>query len=269
MTIFSRGCKILKYSDTLDVHIGPDCDLSGLRFKGIDLNYMDLSGTNLYGTHLTDCDLEGTNLSRCYFSRSKLVNCSLSGAIIDGVTFDNVSLTQVNLSGMKFNGIIFSNMHFTEADLQGCVFKGVTFDNVVFDRCNISGAVIEESMIPLDKRVHRSNTERVFDAFGRPIEGRSDPERYNIRFTGSNLSNVKIKYSVLRICDFGEVNFEGVHIYRSDLDYSNFSRAIFKNSKITDDDIGRCNTYRDQLSGIEGLKLDLDESRNERRRFWI
>ncbi|MDA2966348.1 MAG: pentapeptide repeat-containing protein [Actinomycetota bacterium] len=89
----------ISIESTINILIGPGCDLSGQDLGGAQLEGFDLRGANFRGAWLNGANLRGANLSGADFTDAQLVFAQLRDAIVNGTNFTNANLTGANIVG--------------------------------------------------------------------------------------------------------------------------------------------------------------------------
>ena len=79
------------------------CNLSGLRFKDVDLSWVNLQGANLEGASIVSSDVTGINLAGANLDHASLdelefIDASLSEASIEGAWFSQILVTRTDMS---------------------------------------------------------------------------------------------------------------------------------------------------------------------------
>lgn len=144
-TVMNKGCVKLRRSDfSLAV-------MSGVRFRGVQIDKSDFTGTKLKDARF-DCERVRDGKKRCTILKNLCLqgkDTDLTKSRFDGARILNVNFVGANLSKTRFENTMISNANFSDADLSGARFRNVQFDRVVLTEK-------QEGMADLDELSHAS-----------------------------------------------------------------------------------------------------------------
>ena len=140
-------------------------DLSGVKFKRIELPFINLSGTflreadlswanlresNLCRANLYLCNLSGTNFFEAYLyeadlRRANLQEANLSGAILEKAKLGGANLKGVNFRGADLRGANLNLTDLTRANLWKANLHGANFNSAKLNGVNLNEAILSES----------------------------------------------------------------------------------------------------------------------------
>jgi uncharacterized protein YjbI with pentapeptide repeats len=136
-------------------------NLSGGRFRNLDLSGAlfdgtDLSGTDLSGARLNNARLENANLQDADLSDADCTSAIFNGANLRGAKVSSrTTLASANLQGATFDNkilriataprIILVNQDLSGADLSGCDLPGINLQSANLHETDFSGAKLVEA----------------------------------------------------------------------------------------------------------------------------
>ena len=131
----------------------PDCQAvrNGETFlPGADLRNCDLSGLRAGGLQLNDALLDGANLSGAMLVNFNLDRASLDGVILTDARLTNGSAVDASFVGVSARRVDFFNVgffraDFTNADLSSSNFLGASFGVAIARNANFSGSGFQSS----------------------------------------------------------------------------------------------------------------------------
>ena len=97
--------------------VGPEADLTGADFRGIDLSCTDFSGATFQGADLSFEDLRYCDFAAANFSPSQNAPVALDWAVMIGSNFEFADLTRVSMVEAEASGASFFYACFEGANL--------------------------------------------------------------------------------------------------------------------------------------------------------
>jgi uncharacterized protein YjbI with pentapeptide repeats len=125
--------------------IGPEADLTGADFRGMDLSYSDLAGATLRGADLTVADVSYCDFTSANFSPSEFAPVSLDWAVMIGSNFEFADLAQVSMVEAVASNANFFYACFESANLTGADLTNANLSYAQMERTDLRGAILENA----------------------------------------------------------------------------------------------------------------------------
>ena len=164
--------------------------------------------------------------------------------------------------GTSYHGKVFVNCRFDRCSLSGITFSSCEFDHCTFSESDLSLAHLTDSSFR-STRIVKSRAIGINWADTRwpakplepPVEFSESLLDYSV-FLGLNLRSIVIKDSRAHEADFSECNME-----KSTLEGTDFARARFSHTVLTDASLLRATNYLIDLSScrVDGAMVDIPE----------
>jgi len=119
-----------------------DMNLSGLRFKRLDLSGCNFSGANLQGWQVDYLTLDGADFSGTDWSRARLKEVGATGVIMDGAKFADAFIKggfhSCSFSKADFSRATIFNSRFWDCNFEKAELHGIEMDSTNFERVNFN-----------------------------------------------------------------------------------------------------------------------------------
>lgn len=164
--------------------------------------------------------------------------------------------------GVSYRGKVFVNCRFDRCSLSGTEFISCEFDDCTFMSSDLSLAKLTDSVFKSTRIVKSravginwTQTRWPAKPLDPPVEFSESLLDYSV-FLGLNLRSIVIKDCRAHDADFSECNME-----KSTLEGTDFARARFSHTVLTDASLLRATNYFIELSSchIDGAMVDIPE----------
>jgi hypothetical protein len=125
--------------------VGPQADLTGADFRGMDLSYSDMAGATLKGADLTVADVSYCDFASANLSPSDLAPVSLDWAVMIGSNFEFADLSRVSMVEAVASDANFFYACFEAANLTGADLTSADLSYAQMERADLRGAVLENA----------------------------------------------------------------------------------------------------------------------------
>lgn len=204
--------------------VARDTDMTGVMARGSDFSHANLTGVIVRDAELADSDFTGANLSATNFAGSDMVRTNLKDAVLNGTDFSDVNTQQSNIAETLSN----------QKEMKSLDYDGLTIEQVVASHEHwINTAGREGKQFNLqDYDLSRQSTLRDQSLTAIIAKG--------CKFTGLNLSGVRMQSSLL-----DETDFQDCVGQQADMRGSSCKNAIFTRSDFRHADFSALKLDRD------------------------
>lgn len=194
--------------------VARDTDMTGVMARGSDFSNANLSGVIVRDAELADSDFTGANLTNTVFSGSDMVRTNLDSAVLKGTDFSDVNTQQSNIAEVLAS----------QKEMKSLDYDGVTIEQVISSH---------EHWINTAGREGKQFNLQDYD-LSRQTSLRDQPLTAIVakgcKFTGMNLSGVRMQSSVLDEADFQDCVGQQGDLRGSSLKNTIFTRSDFRHA---------------------------------------
>ena len=164
--------------------------------------------------------------------------------------------------GTSYRGKVFLNCRFDQCSMSGIEFVSCEFNDCTFTECDLSLAKLTDSVLRSTRIIKSravgvdwTQTRWPAKPLDPPVEFSESLLDYSV-FMGLNLRSIVMKDCRAHDVDFSECNLE-----KSTLDGTDFARARFSHTILSDSSLLRATNYFVELSScrIDGAMVDIPE----------
>jgi uncharacterized protein YjbI with pentapeptide repeats/uncharacterized RDD family membrane protein YckC len=213
-------------------------DLSGVIFKGANLNQASLKGSRFRGfgedRRWDTFDDTTADLSGAQMKQANLTGASLSRVVMNRTDLSRATLNKANLSNSRLVGANLSSAQLVEADLHNAVMEnasltGADLGNAKLNEADLFAARLGRA-IAIGTQLSFANLTKT-DWQGADLSG-ANLDRANL--TEANFSAARLSGANLRSAQMQNTNFRNSDLRFADLRGANVDGADFQGAILTD-----------------------------------